>query len=62
MLFESREQKTERIYQELKQGKKVSRWQVMPVRFDLLKKSKSEGNKDILEELKFLIEEAKASL
>jgi|DEB0MinimDraft_10_1074344.scaffolds.fasta_scaffold69071_2 hypothetical protein len=62
MLFESREQKTERIYQELKQGKKVSRWQVMPVRFDLLKKAKSEGNKDILEELKFLIEEAKASL
>jgi len=62
MLFESREQKTERIYQELKQGKKVSRWQVMPVRFDLLKKAKLEGNQDILEELKFLIEEAKASL
>jgi len=62
MLFESREQKTERIYQELKQGKKVSRWQVIPVRFDLLKKAKLEGNQDILEELKFLIEEAKASL
>lgn len=62
MLFESREQKAERLYSLISSGNKVSRWEVMPVRDLLLKIAKEKSNPEPLEEIKFLIDEAKSSL
>lgn len=62
MLFESREQKAERLYSLINSGKKVSRWEVMPVRDILLSMAKERKNPETLDQIKFLIDEAFGSL
>ncbi len=57
--WECRAAKASRLYKEIKQGKKVSRWEVYPLRHKLLKLA--ENDADQLEKLKLLINEAKAS-
>lgn len=57
--WECRAAKASRLYKEIKQGKKVSRWEVYPLRHRLLKLA--EKDPDQLEKLELLINEAKAS-
>lgn len=62
MLFETREQKADRLYSLISSGNKVSRWEVMPVRDILLIMAKEKGNPEALDQIRFLIDEAKSSL
>lgn len=57
--WECRAAKASRLYKEIKEGKKVSRWEVYPLRHRLLKLA--ENDADQLEKINFLINEAKAS-
>jgi|TARA_Y100000289_G_scaffold39147_1_gene38560 hypothetical protein len=58
--WENRNAKAKRLNKLLKDGQKVSRWELFPVRFICL--DMAQGNEELLHEINLLIDEAKASL
>ena len=58
--WENRNAKAKRLIKLLKEGQKVSRWEMFPVRFICL--DMAQGNEEILHEINLLIDETKGSL
>lgn len=58
--WEYRNAKAKRLIKLLKEGQKVSRWEMFPVRFICLEMA--QGNEDLTHEINLLIDETKGSI